>query len=72
MTDSPETRHAQVTVYDGMDWFAVIAAAWQEAEATVADNERVVHVNVMPGSPPGNRFGDEHSYTIEYVVARRV
>ncbi len=72
MADYPKTRCSQVTVYEGMDWFAVTAAAWQQAEATVADDERVAEVRVRRNSPGDGQSGSARRYAYEYVVESRV
>ncbi len=72
MADYPQTRYSQVTVYEDMDRFAVTAAAWQQAEATVADDERVAEVRVGCSSPVHSQSGSAQRYTYEYVVESRV
>ena len=72
MADYPKTRCSQVTAYEGMDWFAVTAAAWQQAEATVADDERVAEVRVGRSSPLHGQLGSAYRYAYEYVVESRV
>ena len=72
MADYPTTRCSQVTAYEGMDWFAVTAAAWQQAEATVADDERVAEVRVGRSSPLHGQLGSAYRYAYEYVVESRV
>ncbi len=72
MADYPKPRCSQVTVYEGMDWLAVTAAAWQQAEATVADHERVAQVRVVRSSPMDGQLGSARRYAYEYVVESRV
>ncbi len=72
MADYPKTRCSQVTVYEGMDWFAVTAAAWQQAEATVADGERVAEVRVGRSSPVDGQVGSVRRCAYEYVVESRI
>jgi hypothetical protein len=71
MADYPKTRRSQVTAYEGMDWFAVTAAAWQQAEAIVADDERVAEVSVARSAPLDNQFGSIRRYAYKYVVEPR-
>ncbi len=71
MADYPKTRCSQVIVYEGMDRFAVIAAAWQQAEAIVADDERVAEVRVGRSSPVDGQSGSARRYAYEYVVEPR-
>jgi hypothetical protein len=71
MADYPETRCSQVTAYEGMDRFAVTAAAWQQAEATVADDERVAEVRVKRSSPVDGQGGGARPCAYEYIVESR-
>ncbi len=71
MADYPQKRFSQVTAYEGMDWFAVTAAAWQQAETTVADEERVVEVRVKRSPLVDRQLGSAQRYAYDYVVEPR-